>query len=233
MTDAATRRQQLNAVRGRLSNNVTAVAGALAAYIEFTDALTAAGLSQALGEDGVPDLLRHAGRAGLLVFETRGSQDLVVTDLDTGETIRKPDTSAANPTTVVQALLAALASGDTETAASLAEVPPEDLQTDQAPAPPVILVVATALQRAAVGDRASVRRLTADPVRDASIYGEMLRQLDRWARGDAVDVDQLRHADTASWLDAGYAADDPIVLLGLPALGLSALSLSERSGQQP
>lgn len=222
MTDEATKRARLRAVRQRLGDEVSPEAGALALYIEFTDALTAAGLSRALGEDFTADL-RHAGRAGLAVFRTRGNQEMVVTDLDTGEITRKPDTSAANPTTMVQALLAALASEDSETAAQLARVSAADAESDQAPAPPVIAAASAALRNAVAGDRPGVRSCVARALADDSIYGEILRQLDRWSRGAAVDADVLRHADRASWQHAGFSADDPIVELCLPELGLSAL----------
>jgi hypothetical protein len=218
-------REQLRTVLDRLGPKVEETP--LAAYIQFTDALTAAGLSRALGQD-CTKLLGLAARAGLVLFGTRGQLRLDVGELHSGRTGSQPDTSATNPTTMVQALYAALASADERSARELAQVPVEAFQSDQAPAPAIITTVAAALQAAVAGDRTAVTRLSSGAAGDegAATYVEQLRQLRAWADRKSLDLAAVEAADRRSWRVAGRSDGDPLVLLCLPRLGLAALETS-------
>ena len=184
----------------------------VAAYQAFGDALEAAG--QAGSEDEVRARLRDGARAGLKVFETSGTLESTIADLETGEEETFVDTSAANPWTYVRALYAALAAGDEATLEGLAAMDPENLRSEQ-------VVVAPALEEVAGALRARLRGEDV-PAPDGRAEDEG----DRYWRAQlaviAGDEDALAAVEAAErdYFGAGSAE----AALQLPARGLRALA---------
>lgn len=225
--------RQLRDVRDRLQEEVSPEAGgALVAYLQLQDALTAAGLARGLDEDddSVRQLLALAGVAAVAVFGA-GPVQMEVDDLAPGDVERQQDTSLTNPTTLLQGLHAALAVRHQEAAERLAALPPERYQSDQAPASELLTTTVRTLQLAARGDRHGVasaasdvaeRSLDATPDEDVTLVAQV-QALAAWAHGEPFDLDIVATAERVSWLAIGRDEDDPLVLLELPALGLAAL----------
>lgn len=223
MTDRAEREAELRAVRDRLT--VPAESGAdvaLTSYLRFRDALTAAGLARSLDADTaeVRELLADAGAAALEVLNAPAGE---LGDLDTGG---RPDTSTANPLTLLYGLYAALAAGDATTASDLAVLPPGRYHTPQAQASELLDATALALQAAARGDRDQTARLAGEALsrsaRDRGSYPSQLAALVSWATGKPANLDAVAAAGRAAAAERDTEGD-PVVQLELPVLGLGAL----------
>lgn len=235
--------EKLQAARERLAEDEPPDADpAFVAYFRFRDALTAAGLARGLGEgdDSVRELLALAGTSAVAVFAARGTTTMEVGDVDTGEVERRRDTSLSSPTTLLHGLHSALAGGQRDAVERLAALPPDQYQSDQVSATELLTNTVRALQLAALGRRAEVAELAHEPAQeslDTAPANELtlvaqMQALHAWASDEEVDFEIVAAADRVTWIALGRQDDDPMVLLGLPALGLAALPW-EPSGSGP
>jgi hypothetical protein len=228
--------RQLEAVLDRLRVEPTEESdGALTAALQFSDALTAAGLARGLGRDGdeVRQMLGPAAVAALGIFAGRGTQISEVGDLETGEVTQFADTSMANPDTLLQGIYAALAGGHDRAAELLSRLEEEEWHSDQVQASDLLDATAHALQRAAAGDREEATKVTRDALRrwdgatdaDDRAFLAQLEALRCWGQGEPIEpaLEKVARTHRAATSKRGRGRDHPETLLELPVLGLRAL----------
>jgi hypothetical protein len=196
------------------------------AYFAFGDALRAAGLARALGDESrMRAHLARAAQVAVQVFELTGTAVSSVTTLPGGDEETFVDTSATNPSTLIRALYAALASGDEGAIEALAGIDPEALPDEQVKVSDRLLGVASALTRVARGER-DVGPAAARVPDDGSYWAAQLDALKRIAAGDG-DVEPaiaaVAAAEPGHWRASGDE-DSPEALLGLAELSLRALA---------
>jgi hypothetical protein len=192
------------------------------AYSAFGDALDAAGLARALGdEQRMRDRLADAANAGVRVFELVGTHRSSVTTLEEGVEETFVDTSATNPWTLLRALYAALAADEGQAVERLAAIDPAGLPGDQVIVSPQVLDVAQALRDVVRGDA------PAAAVCNDAYWDVQLDVLGRLASGDrdglADALERVGQVSDGYWRSAGEG-DMPEALLRLPELGLRALA---------
>ncbi len=198
------------------------------AYMDFGDALEAAGFARALGDDdAMRTHLARAARMGAAVFELAGTLEASITAVPSGEEMTFVDTSAANPWTYVRAVYAAAASDEDAAADTLAALDPERLESDQVTVSAPVALVAHTL-RARLRDEGEAVDVPAD--HDGAgdgLWLAQLRALDAIAEKDgnrfAAEIERVVDAEQQSARRRGEASD-PETLLHLPELGLRALA---------
>jgi hypothetical protein len=227
-------RELLAAARERLADD-SGEDGQAQAFWSFGDALDAAGLAAALGEDEaeVRELLGRAAREAVDVFALRGTHVSEIREAP-GGTEEFVDTSATSPGTLVRALHSAAAAGDDDALEQLAGLDPEDYHSEQVVAGTVLESLAAVLQHAAAGGDDLAER-----AREAlEGWGEgdagqrpllaQLRALERLGEGDQDGfeeaLDAVAEADGAYQRSAGRNDADAKIALGLPVRGLRALA---------
>jgi hypothetical protein len=205
------------------------------AYSRYEAALEAAGAARGLGEPSseVRKLLKVAADAAAAVFDLRGTASSTVAHLPEGEEETFVDTSLTDQWTLVQAIYAALASGNDAAFARLAALRPEDHHSEQVEAPPSLEHFSAALREAAGGklrraQQAPPERSDWERSNDAAdrYWLAQLRVLEHLAASDhtaaAAAITALEQ-ELKRYYAGPRHRDDPERLLELPLLGLSAL----------
>jgi Immunity protein 49 len=212
-------RERLAATRARLADE-NVERDQAQAFWSFGDALDAAGLAAAVGEDedAVRELLRRAAREARDIFALRDTEE--------------PDTSATSPGTLVRALYSAAVAQDEEALEYLARLEPADYHSEQVVAGAVLESFAPVLQRAVTGaDLAAHARAALEGWGQGDVgqrtWLAQLRALERLGERDRDGfgraIDDVAEAERAYARAAERDESDPELALALPVRGLRAL----------